>query len=54
MKKPKKFNEWFDTVYIVSEQGEYDAYNTWGDKVCDRCNEFLEKLLKIKQVEEEE
>ena len=54
MKKPKIFNEWFETVYLLSEQGEYDAFQTWGEKDCDKCYEFLEKLLKVKQVEGEE
>ena len=52
MRKPKIFNEWFETVYSVSEQGEYDAFQTWSEEECDECYEFLEKLLKVKQVEE--
>ena len=53
MKKPKIFNEWFATVYSLSEHGDYDAFQTWGEKDCDKCYEFLEKLLKVKQVEDE-
>lgn len=53
MKKPKIFDEWFDMVYEVSEQGDYDAFQTWTEKECDECYEFLEKLLKVKQVGEE-
>lgn len=52
MKKPKIFDEWFDMVFEISEQGEYDAYQTWSEKECDECHEFMQKLLKIKQVEE--
>lgn len=51
MKKPKIFDEWFDMVYPESETGDYEAFKTWSVEECDECYEFLEKLLKVKQVE---
>ena len=53
MKMPKIFNEWFEMVFTSSEQGDYEAFQTWSEEECDECYEFLEKLLKIKQVGEE-
>ncbi len=54
MKKPKIFNQWFEMVFPGSEQGDYEAFEIWSEEECAECYEFLEKLLKVKQVEEEE
>lgn len=54
MKKPKNFNEWFGMVYPSSESGAYEAYEIWSEEENDECYEFLEKLLKIEQLEGEE
>ena len=53
MKKPEIFDEWFDMVYPESETGDYEAFKTWSVEECDECYEFLEKLLKIKRIDEE-
>lgn len=52
MKKPKIFDEWFDMVYENSEQGAYDAFQTWSEEECDECYEFLDKLLKVDSLDE--
>ena len=53
MKKPKIFDEWFDIVYEISEQGEYVAYEIWSEEECDECYEFLKKLMKVENLDEQ-
>lgn len=33
MKKPKIFDEWFNMVYPGSETGDYEAFETWRQRM---------------------
>ena len=53
MKKTKIFDELFDMVYPGSETGDNEAFDTWSEEECDECYEFLKKLMKIENLDEQ-